>query len=90
VFPDARAIGYVPPISAWHISDMEKNGVLGGYIDALANTAPIFRVFIDFSVPSPITSRTDITYDGSHYHPSVNLLIASALQSDTSPTGVST
>jgi hypothetical protein len=85
VFPDARAIGYVPPISAWHISDMEKNGVLGGYIDALANTAPIFREFIDFSVPSPITSRTDITYDGSHYHPSVNLLIARALQSDTSP-----
>lgn len=85
VFPEARAIAYVPPISAWHISDMEKNGALDGYIDALSNTAPAFTAFIDFSVPSPITSRTDITYDGSHYHPSINLLIARALQSNTAP-----
>lgn len=85
VFPEARAIGYVPPISAWHISDMEKNGVLSGYISALSNTAPAFSAFIDFSVPSPITSRTDLTYDGSHYHPSVNRLIARALQSNPAP-----
>ncbi len=85
VFPEARAIAYVPPISAWHISDMEKNAALDGYIDALSNTAAAFTAFIDFSVPSPITSRTDITYDGSHYHPSVNLLIARALQSNLPP-----
>lgn len=82
VFPDARVIGYVPPISAWHISDMEKNGILDGYIDALFKTSPAFSAFIDFSVPSDVTSRTDVTYDGSHYLPSVNRLIATKLQFD--------
>jgi hypothetical protein len=83
-FPEARAIGYVPPVSAWHISDMEKNGLLGGYIDALHNTAPAFSVFIDFSMPSPISWRTDNTYDGSHYLPSINRQIATALR-DNNP-----
>ncbi len=82
VFPDARAIGYVPPISAWHISDMEKNGVLDGYIGALFKTSASFSAFIDFSAPSDVTARTDVTYDGSHYAPSINHLIATALQFD--------
>lgn len=82
VFPDARAIGYVPPISAWHISDMEKNGVLDGYIGALFKTSASFSAFIDFSAPSDVTARTDVTYDGSHYASSINHLIATALQRD--------
>ncbi len=81
LFPESRAIGYVPPISAWHISKMEMNGVLEGYMAAIYRSAQAFPVFIDFSAPSYITARTDVTYDGSHYHPSVNRQIAAALQS---------
>ena len=78
-FPDALTVAYVPPISAWHVADMDKNGVLSGYIDALYATAAQFRLFIDFSMPSPVTWRTDNTYDGSHYLPEVNRSIASTL-----------
>jgi hypothetical protein len=79
IFPDALTVAYVPPISAWHVDKMDKNGVLPGYIDALYATAAQFPVFIDFSMPSPITWRTDNTYDGSHYLPEVNRSIARAL-----------
>jgi len=79
VFPSAQTIAYVPPISAWHVAQMEKNGVLSGYIDALFATAQHFPVFIDFALPSPVTWRTDNTYDGSHYQPGVNRSIAQQL-----------
>lgn len=79
IFPDALTVAYVPPISAWHVDKMDKNGVLEGYIEALYATAAHFPVFIDFSMPSPITWRTDNTYDGSHYLPEVNRSIARAL-----------
>ncbi len=79
VFPDALVVAYVPPVSAWHVADMDKNGVLPGYIDALYATASSFPVFIDFSMPSSVTWRTDNTYDGSHYGPEVNRSIARTL-----------
>lgn len=79
VFPEALTVAYVPPISAWHVADMDRNGVLPGYIDALYQTAAHFPVFIDFSVPSPMTWRIENTYDGSHYLPAVNRTIAQAL-----------
>lgn len=81
VFPAAQTIAYVPPISAWHVAQMEKNGVLSGYIEALFATAQHFPVFIDFALPSSVTWRTDNTYDGSHYQPGVNHSIAQQLLS---------
>lgn len=79
IFPGAQTIAYVPPISAWHIAEMKRNGVLDGYLHALHTTATRLPVFIDFSIPSPITWNTDNTYDGSHYLPQVNRTIAKAL-----------
>jgi hypothetical protein len=79
VFPNALAVSYVPPVSAWHVAEMDKNGVLPSYIDALYATASRFPVFIDFSMPSSVTWRTDNTYDGSHYGPEVNRSIARTL-----------
>ena len=83
VFPEARAIGYVPPISAWHVADLDKRGLLPGYLDALFATAQYFPVFLDFSIPSRVTMRTDTTYDGSHYLPEYNRSIGAALISGT-------
>lgn len=79
IFPGARSIGYVPPVSAWHIDVMEKNGSLQSYLDALYATSRLFSVFIDFSVPSTATWLTSNTYDGSHYSVSVNRQIAHTL-----------
>lgn len=86
IFPNAKTVAYVPPISAWHVAQMEKNGVLAGYIDAIHATAAHFPVFMDFSIPSPITWRTDNTYDGSHYQPDVNHSIALTLLGSTALT----
>lgn len=79
VFPEADSVGYVPPISAWHIAELDKHGTLDNYLDALFATARYFPVFFDFSVPSAVTMRTDTTYDGSHYLPEYNRSIGAAL-----------
>lgn len=76
IFPGARSIAYVPPVSAWHIDAMEKNGSLQSYLDALYVTSRHFDVLIDFSIPSGITWQTNNTYDGSHYSVLVNRQIA--------------
>ncbi|MCK0509201.1 hypothetical protein [Aromatoleum anaerobium] len=85
VFPGAQSIAYVPPISAWHVRAMEQNGTLESYLDALHATARNFPVFVDFSIPSPVTWRTDNTYDGSHYAPSVNRRIAHVILTADEP-----
>lgn len=82
VFPQARAIGYVPPISAWHIAELDSSGQLNEYLDALYEAAQYFERFVDFSIPSAITARTDTTYDGSHYSPAVNRELARVLMSE--------
>lgn len=79
IFPGARSIAYVPPVSAWHIGVMEKNGSLQSYLDALYATSRHFSVLIDFSIPSAITWQTNNTYDGSHYSVLVNRHIAHIL-----------
>lgn len=79
VFPGAVTLAYVPPISAWHIAEMQRYNVLDGYLHALHTTANLLPVFIDFSIPSPITWNTGNTYDGSHFLPGINHKIANAL-----------
>lgn len=79
VFPEANAIAYVPPISAWHIAELDRRDTLPKYLDALFATAQYFPTFFDYSVPSRITMRTDTTYDGSHYLPEFNRSIGIAL-----------
>ncbi|MCA1978744.1 MAG: hypothetical protein LDL19_05850 [Thiobacillus sp.] len=79
VFPGSKTLAYVPPVSAWHVAEMQQNGVLDGYLDALYTTANLFPVFLDFSIPSPITWNPTNTYDGSHFYPWVNRSIAKAL-----------
>ncbi|HMA14591.1 MAG: hypothetical protein ACM35H_04355 [Bacteroidota bacterium] len=87
-FPEAAFWGYVPPISAWNVAEERyRAGVLDRYLDATAATARAFDRFYDFSAPSRLTRRTDNSYDGNHYFPWVNAIIAERLQagSDASP-----
>lgn len=80
--PAATYVGYVPPINAWWIAEMDRSGNLDGYLDKLYATAQLFDRFYDFSVPSLITADPSRTYDGSHYMPDVNQTIAGILGGD--------
>lgn len=81
-FPEAAFWGYVPPISAWDVAeDRYATGHLTRYLQAVWETAAWFDRFYDFSAPCPMTQRRDNTYDGSHYFPWVNAIVAERLQS---------
>lgn len=88
VFPDARAIGWVPPISAWTIAQLKLDGTLQPYLAALQRISTGFDEFLDFSIPSEITVGTTNTYDGLHYMDFVNDAIVAALLSGNAGPGV--
>jgi hypothetical protein len=88
MFPTARAVGYVPPVSAWTIGRISLSGGLDGYLTALDRIAAGFDEFLDFGIPSDITVTTSNTLDGSHYSEAVNARIAVALQSGEPEPGV--
>ena len=88
MFPTARAIGYVPPVSAWTMARLSLAGDLDGYLTALGRIAPAFDEFLDFGIPNTITATPADTYDGSHYSEAVNARIAAALQADDPGPGV--
>ena len=79
VFPQARYVGYVPPVSAWRIAQLELDGVLDQYLDLVLETARHFDTFYDFGVPSAVTENPKLTYDGGHYFPAINDRVARAI-----------
>ncbi len=83
-FPMARAIAYVPPVSAWSIAAFSLTGSLDLYLAAVDQVAASYDRFLNFSVPSPITASREGTYDGSHYSRAINARVAGALLAKTS------
>lgn len=79
IFPEARFIGYVPPVSAWRRARAYQGGTLDGYLKSISAIARLFDRFYDFSVPSDVTRDPTRTYDGSHYNIAINAEIAGAL-----------
>lgn len=79
IFPDAKFVGYTPPISAWAIADYENIHWLESYTRAIHDVSKIFDRFIDASIPSAATLNPANTYDGTHYARSVNASIAASL-----------
>ncbi|REL25206.1 hypothetical protein DXX93_00630 [Thalassotalea euphylliae] len=72
-------IFYVPPLSAWHIQDLDKKGELENYIKAIYEFVNQGFTIIDYSIISPVTKNKNNTYDGHHYLPHINSLITSNL-----------
>jgi hypothetical protein len=88
MFPEARAIGFVAPTAAWTIAQLELDGRLEAYLNALYRVSQSFDEFLDFGIPSQITvSKTD-TYDGLHYKDAVNDHTIHALISGIADPGV--
>lgn len=88
VFPEACAIAWVPPISAWTIAQLQLDGMLGAYLEALRNISLHYDELLDFSVPSEVTASTTNTFDGIHYIDAVNARVLAALISGRPDFGV--
>ncbi|WGV27399.1 hypothetical protein [Halotia branconii] len=89
IFPNAKIISYVPPISAWKVfNDSYARGLLDCQLAGIYQVAKSFDVTYDFSYPSKLTTRTDNTYDGSHYYPNVNDQIAKVLEGEQTNLGI--
>jgi hypothetical protein len=81
LYPEAKAIGWAPPVSAWTIARLKLDGLLPDYLEALRKIAANYDEFIDFSIPSTVTASTNNTYDGIHYTDDVNAQTVDALSS---------
>lgn len=79
IFPEAKLVGYVPPVSAWAVAGYEKAGWLPEYVAALHLASEKFNRFVDFGIPSSITIDTRNTYDGTHYSVEANRIVAETL-----------
>ena len=87
-FPEARAIAYIPPESAWRIAAFGLTGQLDAYLAAIGQIAAAYDEFLDFSIPSVLTEGKDGTYDGSHYARSANAPVLAGLMAGQSDLAV--
>ena len=84
VFPNAKFIGYVPPISAWSmINDTYGRGLMDCYLSAFHQLSKHYDAMYDFSIPSEVTKDPSHTFDGSHYSVTTNNRIAKILQGES-------
>jgi hypothetical protein len=88
LFPEARVIGWMPPLSAWHVDELERAGMLPDYLRGLHALTSVLDEVYDFAVPSDVTSRTDNTYDGRHYGNEVNARVTRRLAGHEDTFGV--
>jgi len=87
-FPTARAIGYIPPESAWRIAAFSLTGQLDAYLAAISQVAAAYDEFLDFAIPSALTEGKEGTYDGSHYTRAVNARVLAGLMAKQSDIAV--
>jgi len=88
LFPEARAIGYIPPESAWRIAAFSLTGGLDAYLAAIGQIAAAYDEFLDFSIPSALTRGKEGTYDGSHYSRAANAPVLAGLMANRSDLAV--
>ena len=82
-FPNAKFVGYVPPISAWSmINDTYDRDLMDCYLIAFHQLSESYDEMYDFSAPSEITKDPSNTFDGSHYSVTVNNEIAKIMQGE--------
>ena len=79
LYPEAKTVGYVPPVTAHYSARLRFAGTLDSLLEATAAAAARFDAFHDFSVPSPLTEDADNTYDGGHFYPAANDRVAAVL-----------
>ena len=70
MFPQARLIFYVPPISVWALQKFANAGELDNYIDSVFAVAEVGPDLYDFSIPLK-----------SNHHPTTAVYASSTDQS---------
>ncbi len=81
IFPNAKLVGYVPPRSAWAVVlETYDRDLTNCELEGIYQVAQIYDEMYDFSIPSSITKEPDHTYDGSHFTPEINDLVAKIMQ----------
>ncbi len=78
-FPEARFVAWMPPLSAWHVAELERTGALPDYLRSLHALTTTFDEVYDFALPSEVTGRVEDTYDGRHYGNAVNARVTRRL-----------
>jgi hypothetical protein len=79
VFPDARFVGVVVPISAEIIAERQKRGSLESALDAIYAARGAFDALYDFAAPSVVTADKANFYDDSHFDAEIYDLIVDVL-----------
>jgi hypothetical protein len=88
-FPNAQLVGYVAPTSAWRVYNTQyANRLINCQLAGIHQLTHVFDAIYDFSLPSELTTRTDNTYDGNHYYPTVFQKIAEVLEGRRSDVGI--
>ncbi|MCG7495340.1 hypothetical protein MHO82_00515 [Vibrio sp. Of7-15] len=77
-----NVIFYIPPISAWHVKDMDDKGLLDYFLKSIHLISKEGFTIYDFSIVSDVTVNTKNTYDGSHYFPFVNERVVEVITGD--------
>jgi hypothetical protein len=75
LFPEAKVITYVPPISIWRLLRYKNSDLLKDYLHGVFSVARLGVPLYDFSIPSYVTIDKSRTYDGSHYNVATNTMI---------------
>ncbi|MEE9425755.1 MAG: hypothetical protein V3V18_12400 [Methylococcales bacterium] len=88
VFPEAQRLAYVPPVSIWAMQRIRKADKKQDSIKMIYAVSQIAGELYDFSLPSKLTSRTDNTFDGSHYDNKTNQFIVDVLNGKRELDGV--
>jgi hypothetical protein len=88
VFPKAERLAYVPPVSIWAMQRIRKADKKQASIKMIYAVSQIAGELYDFSLPSKLTSRTDNTFDGSHYDNKTNQFIVDVLNGKRELDGV--
>ena len=88
VFPEAERLVYVPPVSIWEMQRILKADKHQQSIKMIYAISQISGKLYDFSLPSKLTSRTNNTFDGSHYDYKTNQFLVDVLNGQPHLDGV--
>jgi hypothetical protein len=88
IFPDARLIGFVQPVSADIIARRRDAGSLEGALDAIYAVRDTLDALHDFSVPSGITSERRNQLDDGHFSRETYDRIVDTLNGESAAFGI--
>ena len=89
IFPAARYVAFVPPISSWYlVNEIYKLGLQECYFAGLKEATSSYDRVVDFTIPSQITTDPKSSYDATHYYLGPLELVAQSLEGQDAGFGI--